>query len=79
MRNLLALLGTALVAFLAIGWYLDWYQITPKPGSSVEININSRKIEDDVQRGVQAGKNKVNRLTDRDSQNSAAPQGRPSQ
>ena len=69
MRNLLALLGAALVAFLGLGWYLDWYRITPKatsaPGHrSIEIDINSKKIGQDVQRGVQAGGEKLNDLLD---------------
>ena len=34
MRNLLALVGAALVAFLGLGWYLDWYHITPKPATA---------------------------------------------
>jgi hypothetical protein len=69
MRNLLALLGAALVVFLGLGWYLDWYHITPKPAStaghrSIEIDINSKKIGADVERGVQAGSDRLHDLID---------------
>jgi hypothetical protein len=71
MRNLLALLGFALVTFLAVGWYLDWYHITPKAGAtpghrSVQIDINAKKIGDDVHKGVTAGEEKVHELLDKD-------------
>jgi hypothetical protein len=71
MRNLLALLGFALVTFLVVGWYLDWYHVTPRAGAtpghrSVEIDINSKKIGEDVHRGVQAGEKKVQDLLDKD-------------
>src|SRR4051794_37032495 len=77
MRNLLAILGAALVAFLAVGWYLDWYHITPKAGAtpghrSVEIDINSRKIGADVHRSVEAGSEKVHELLDKDGKPVAA-------
>jgi hypothetical protein len=67
MRNLLALLGLVLLAFLGLGWYLDWYRVTPKPASdsghrSVEIDINTKKIGADVHRGVEAGEQKLHDL-----------------
>jgi hypothetical protein len=71
MRNLLALLGFALVTFLAVGWYLDWYHVTPKSAAttghrSVEIDINSKKIGEDVHRGVDAVEKKGHELLDKD-------------
>jgi hypothetical protein len=77
MRNLLALLGAALVAFLGLGWYLDWYRITPKPATaaghrSIEIDINSKKIGEDVQRGVKAGSEKLHDLLDGDAKPAAS-------
>ena len=76
MRNLLALLGAALVTFLAVGWYLDWYHVTPKPGPtaghrSVQIDINSKKIEEDVNRGVHAGQEKLHDLIDKEKDGAA--------
>jgi hypothetical protein len=72
MRNLLALLGAALVTFLLVGWYLDWYHITPKAGASpghngVEIDVNSKKIGDDVNKGIKAGEEKLHELTNKES------------
>jgi hypothetical protein len=63
MRNLLSLLGFALVVFLAVGWYLDWYSFSSKPSDnghlSFEVDVNKKKIGDDVQHGVEVGKQKV--------------------
>ena len=78
MRNLLALLGFALVTFLVVGWYLDWYHVTPKAGAtpghrSVEIDINSKKIGEDVHKGVQAGSEKIHDLFDKDGKPVAQP------
>ena len=73
MRNLLALIGFALVAFLVAGWYLDWYHITPKatatPGQQgEEIIINKKKIRDDVDRGIKVGGEKLHGLMDQNGQ-----------
>ena len=55
MRNLLALMGAALVTFAAVGWYLDWYRIRTEPGASghrqVEIDFNGTKIQHDLEKG----------------------------
>jgi hypothetical protein len=57
MRNLLALLGAALVTFAVVGWYRGWYQVStePEPGGhrEVKIDINGPKIKNDVQQGTQ--------------------------
>jgi len=56
MRNLLAFLAAAAIAFLGLGWYLGWYAVHPAltaPGrQSYTIDIDAKKIKDDVQRGV---------------------------
>jgi hypothetical protein len=70
MRNLLALLGFALVTFLAVGWYLDWYHITPKatatPGhQGVELDLNRKKIGEDVTHGIKVGEEKLHELIDK--------------
>jgi hypothetical protein len=55
MRNLLALLGAALVSFAVAGWYLNWYTLRNTPASeghhSVNIDIDGNKIGKDLQRG----------------------------
>jgi len=59
MRNILALVGAATVAFLAVGWYLGWYQVSSKPNptgkQSVSVDINPDKITNDVKKGVEKG------------------------
>lgn len=52
MRNLLALLAFALLAFVGLGWYFGWYKVqkvptvTGRPGYQIE--IDSKKIKEDV-------------------------------
>ncbi len=80
MRNLLALVGFALVTFLAVGYYLDWYHITPKatatPGQQgEEIIINKKKISDDVNRGIKVGEEKVHELMDKNGKPLATTTG----
>jgi hypothetical protein len=57
MRNLLALLAAAVLAFAGVGWYLGWYQVNSQPSLSghqkVDIDINSTKIIADVKKGRQ--------------------------
>jgi hypothetical protein len=69
MRNVLALVGAATVAFLGLGWYLGWYQVSsiPSPGGkqAVTVDINPTKITDDVKRGVEKGGQIVDSLRER--------------
>jgi hypothetical protein len=69
MRNILALVGAATVAFLALGWYLGWYQVTSVPSphgkQSVTVDINPTKITEDVKKGVEKGGQIVDSLRDR--------------
>src|SRR5262245_35010363 len=55
MRNLLALVGLAVVAFGGVGWYLDWFNIrsTPAPVGprGLNIDIDTVKIKEDLHRG----------------------------
>jgi hypothetical protein len=67
MRSLLTLLGGALVVFLILGYYLNWYSIAKEPGKTpgthhLEIDINTKKINEDVQRGVKAGADRIGDL-----------------
>jgi hypothetical protein len=71
MRNILALVGAATVAFLALGWYLGWYQVSsvpsPRGQQSVHVDINPTKITEDVKKGVEKGGEIVDSLRDRPS------------
>jgi hypothetical protein len=56
MRNLLALLATAILTVAGLGWYLDWYKVRSQPASvpgqrSVGIDINTHKISEDLHQG----------------------------
>jgi hypothetical protein len=55
MRNLFALLGAALLTFVVVGWYLDWYKVKTEPDASghreVNIDINGPKIKEDLHKG----------------------------
>ena len=80
MRNILALVGAATVAFLGLGWYLGWYQITSVPSphgkQSVTVDINPDKITEDVKKGVAKGGQIVDSLRERpaaDSKPTAGP------
>jgi hypothetical protein len=80
MRNLLALLGFALVTFLVVGYYLNWYHITPQSANpaghqGVVIDINKKKIGDDVNRGLKAGEEAVHDAIDKNDK--SAPSSTP--
>jgi hypothetical protein len=64
MRNLLALLGLALVLFLGVGWYMGWYKI--KTGPNVSIDIDAKKVRHDVPNLLNEGKEKMHQLLDSD-------------
>lgn len=66
MRNILAIVGAAAVAFLAVGWYLGWYQVsstaTSQGPQNVQVDINPNKITEDVKKGVEKGEKIVDSL-----------------
>ena len=51
MRNLLALLGAAVLVVAGLGWYLGWYKLgftkTSDGNLRVETDVNTRKVVDD--------------------------------
>lgn len=58
MRNLLALIGAAVLTFAGLGWYLGWYKLEPAPSPTpghrnFTIDIDPRKIDADVHNGEQ--------------------------
>ena len=72
MRNLLALLGAALVTFAIAGWWLDWYRVKTKPDAAghreVNIDINGPKIKEDLHKGGE----RLREAIDHKGQNPAA-------
>jgi hypothetical protein len=63
MRNLLAFLAAAVLVVAALGWYLDWYKIESVPTlgghEEVNIDIDSKKITADVEKGAERGAEKL--------------------
>jgi hypothetical protein len=61
MRNILALIGAAVVVFGGLGWYLGWYQFDLATGTDGKVHINGNvdttKIVDDSKKfGEKVGK-----------------------
>jgi hypothetical protein len=81
MRNLLAFLAAATLTLVAVGWYLDWYRIssvsTGTDHHSIQIDINSKKIREDVQRGVHRGEEKLHQVLDKERPDAAAESTKP--
>jgi len=80
MRNILALVGAVTVAFLGLGWYLGWYQVsstTSQGQQSVNVSIDPDKITKDVKAGVERGGEIVDNLRDKSASDpkAAAPGG----
>jgi hypothetical protein len=63
MRNLLAFVAAAILTFVCVGWYLDWYRVKSSPAPSghqqLNIDLNRAKIAEDVHKGVQRGEEKL--------------------
>lgn len=55
MRNLLALIGLAVVVVAVVGWYRNWYTVENSPGQgghpSLSIDFDREKIEGDLHKG----------------------------
>jgi hypothetical protein len=55
MKNLLALVGLAVVLVAGLGWYLGWYQIGTEPSASghrkINVDVNTNKIKQDIKKG----------------------------
>jgi hypothetical protein len=55
MRNMLALVGAAVVTVVGLGWYLDWFHVhresTGEGKSSYNVQVNDQKIKEDVHKG----------------------------
>jgi hypothetical protein len=56
-KNLLALIGLAVVAFVGAGYYLGWYSIGAQADSQghqeFKIQVDASKVESDVTKGEQ--------------------------
>src|SRR5438309_7009889 len=56
MKNILALIGAAVVLFVGLGWYLEWYKLgsepTPDGHRKINVDVNTKKIIADEQNAV---------------------------
>src|SRR5436305_13589405 len=57
LKNLLALVGLVVVAFVGVGWYLGWYNFTATDDANgqhhLKIQVNASQITDDLSKGKQ--------------------------
>jgi hypothetical protein len=57
MRNILAFLAACIIAVGGIGWYLGWFSVQSTAGAAgkrnVNIEVDSRKISEDLQKGTE--------------------------
>jgi hypothetical protein len=55
MKNLLAFLAAAVLMFVGVGWYLDWFQVFNGPAASghhvFSFDVDEGKIQADVRKG----------------------------
>jgi len=69
MRNLLAFLAAAALTIAGLGWYLDWYKFQSTPASaghrSITVDIDGKKIGEDVRQGAERGAAKIQDALDR--------------
>jgi hypothetical protein len=79
MRNLLSLFAFAVLVFTGAGWYLGWYKVQSNPAPdghrSYNVDINGRKIQEDLQRGKQKLQEAMDQKS-KDNDNTTADRGR---
>jgi hypothetical protein len=55
MKNLLALVGAAVVIVIGLGWYLQWFKFGSEPGTTghpkFNVEVESDKIKADLKKG----------------------------
>jgi hypothetical protein len=75
MRNLLAFAAAAVLTVAGIGWYLGWYKVNTAPQSDghrrVEIDINSDKVQHDLEKGERRVLDKAQQQLKERAQNSS--------
>ena len=73
MRNLLAFLAALSLTLGGVGWYLGWFQFSSQPANdghrNVNVDINTVKIGDDVNKGLSAAQE----LADKHKKETAEP------
>jgi hypothetical protein len=63
MKNLLALLGAAVIVLVAVGWYCDWFQFHTKTGANgdtnLSIEVDATKAANDLKKTEQSIEQKI--------------------
>ncbi len=84
MKNLFALVGFGTIAFVGLGWYLGWYNLSRQPGTpgtqKFSLEVNPTKIAKDGKTFIEKGGEIIERLSDEkekagDATNSAGEPG----
>lgn len=75
MRNLLAFLAAAVLTFAGLGWYLDWYKVQSTPTlagrTNINIDIDAKKISEDVHQGIKKGEEKLHSALEKEKTEAA--------
>lgn len=70
MRNFLALLAATFLLFVGLGWYLGWYRVQSHPAPDgerrIDIELNTKKITEDVGKAGKKAKAALNDFLDDD-------------
>jgi hypothetical protein len=57
MKNLFALIGFGTIAFVGLGWYLGWYNVSRQPGAPgtqrFSFEVIPSKVSTDVKKGAE--------------------------
>ncbi len=57
MRNLLAMVGLIVVAFIAVGWFRGWYTFSLTPSADgkqrITVDVDTKKLSSDGQHSTQ--------------------------
>jgi hypothetical protein len=77
MRNILALLAAGALAVGGLGWYLGWYHVKTTPSADghreIKIDVDTRKIADDVNKEIKQGSKKIDEVLHPKGQQSSVP------
>jgi hypothetical protein len=75
MRNILAFLAASVICIAGLGYYLGWYSVQSSAGAAgkrqVNIDIDGRKISDDVKKGTEKFQQLIDQSQAADSTNPA--------
>jgi hypothetical protein len=70
MKNIFAMIGLLTVSFVALGWYFGWYRVekqatTESGHSRFQIDVDTQKINKDIQRGVERGSELIDSIREK--------------